>query len=122
MRARAFGEHVFPLVAATVMVLVVTACAIELRPDDGSSPIVAPHPQQSDPLARGLAQCRTVTVDQSDELAECRRLWAEGRRRFLRSDRSPDETGGKNPTLAVPPKIQDRLEPPGVERDQSGAR
>jgi len=122
MRARAFGDYVFPLVAATVMVLVVTACAIELRPDEGHAPIVAPQPQLSDPHARGLAQCRTVTVDQSDELAECSRLWAESRRRFLRSDRSPDEAGGKNPALAVPPKIQDRLEPPGVERDQSGAR
>ena len=122
MRARAFGDYVFPLVAASVMVLIVTACAIELRPDDGSSPMVTPQPQPSDPLARRLAKCRTVTVDQSDELAECRRLWAETRRRFLRSDRSPDEAGGKNPAQAVPPKIQDRLEPPGVERDQSGAR
>jgi conjugative transfer region protein TrbK len=73
-----------PTLAAVVLVsLVVAACAIRLRGDDGRTKTPASADVTSDPMATKLRECRSVTYEQKDTLSECRKAWAEKRRQFL---------------------------------------
>ena len=80
------------LLAATAAVapaLVVTACAIQLRGDDNSALGASSVTQLRDPVAAELERCRTVTSEQVADIQECRRVWAESRRRFLGQRKAP---------------------------------
>lgn len=79
------------LVATAVIVLslVVTACAIQLRGDGESAPMGSSASRAADPLAAQLKHCRTLTSEQSADIQECRRVWAENRRRFLGQRKTP---------------------------------
>jgi conjugative transfer region protein TrbK len=96
-----------------VMVLVVAACAIKLRGDEDQISAL-PSAQEVDPLAAELARCRTVTSEQKDALAECRRIWAEQRRPFLGQSKIPTPTGLPNDNA---PNI--RFPAPGPRKDES---
>jgi conjugative transfer region protein TrbK len=98
---------------AAVMVLVVAACAIKLRGDEDQISAL-PSAQEVDPLAADLARCRTVTSEQEDALAECRRIWAEQRRQFLGQSKIPTPTGLPNDHA---PNI--RFPAPGPRKDES---
>jgi conjugative transfer region protein TrbK len=98
-----------------VMVLVVAACTIKLR-DDEDQISALPSAREVDPLAAELARCRTVTSEQKDALAECRRIWAEQRRQFVgqsktRSSTSHPDTNASNIGVpaSVPRKDESRL-------------
>ena len=113
-----------PTVAAVVLVvLVVAACAIRLRGDEGQTNTSASADVTSDPLATKLAECRSVTYEQKDALSECRKAWAEKRRQFLGqkapalSDSAPPQAGS---SLFVPPKDESRLSPGYPPIQQSG--
>jgi conjugative transfer region protein TrbK len=90
-----------------VMVLVVAACTIKLR-DDEDQISALPSAREVDPLAAELARCRTVTSEQKDALAECRRIWAEQRRQFVGQSKTrsptshPDTTA---PNIGVPASV-----------------
>ncbi|MBV8920954.1 putative entry exclusion protein TrbK-alt [Bradyrhizobium sp.] len=105
-----------PTVAAVVLlVLVVAACSIRLRDDESQTLSATPADQVSDPLAAKLAECRSVTSEQKDALAECRKAWAEERRQFL-GQKAPSASSNNGPPqegalLFVPPKDQSRLSP-----------
>jgi conjugative transfer region protein TrbK len=115
-----------PTVAAVMLVvLVVAACAIRLRDDDGQTPSAASVDQASDALTAKLAECRSVTSEQKDALSECRKAWAEKRRQFLGHDKapsaSPDNQAAKEgSSLFVPPKDGSRLSPGYPSIQQSG--
>ena len=105
-----------PTVAAGVLiVLLVAACAIRLRDDEGQTLPAASADHASDALTAKLAECRSVTYEQKDALSECRKAWAERRRQFLGqkapalSDSAPPQAGS---SLFVVPKDESRL-PPG---------
>jgi len=100
-----------PTVAAGVLiVLVVAACAIRLRDDEGQTLPAASA--ASDELTAKLAECRSVTYEQKDALSECRKAWAEKHRQFLgqkispSSDNAPPQEGS---SLFVTPKDESRL-------------
>lgn len=84
---------------ATIFVgaLMAAACTIHLRGNDDQSMAGLPVAQQADPAAVELERCRTITYEQKDRLAECRKLWTERRRQFLgssdQSSNGPAETG-----------------------------
>jgi conjugative transfer region protein TrbK len=114
-----------PILAAVMLVvLIVAACAIPLRGDEdrSASPPSADH--ASDALATKLAECRSVTYEQKDVLSECRKAWAEKRRRFLGqkapSASSDNETPQEGSSLFVPPKNESRLSPTYPSIQQSG--
>jgi len=96
-----------------VMVLVVAACAIKLRGDEDHISAL-PSAQEVDPLAAELTRCRTVTSEQKDALAECRRIWAEQRRQFLGQSKTPNPIGLPNDSA---PNI--RFPAPGPRKDES---
>jgi conjugative transfer region protein TrbK len=102
-----------PTVAAgALIVLVVAACAIRLRDDEGQTLPAASADHASDELTAKLAECRSVTYEQKDALSECRKAWAEKRRQFLGqkapalSDRATPQAGS---SLFVAPKDESRL-------------
>ena len=104
------------MTALVLVVLIVAACAIRLRDDEGRTLPAASADHASDALATKLAECRSVTYEQKDALSECRKAWAEKRRQFLgqkispaSSDNAPPQEGS---SLFVPPKDESRL-PPG---------
>ena len=90
-------ERLPTLAAVVLVILVVTACAIRLRGDEGHSNTSASVDVTSDPLATKLAECRSVTYEQKEALSECRKAWAEKGRQFL---------GQKTPALSnnAPPQ------------------
>ena len=102
-----------PTLAATVLVvLVVAACAIRLRSDEGQTNTSGSADVASDPLATKLAECRSVTYEQKDALSECRKAWAEKRRQFF-GQKAPAPSDGGPPQavspLFVAPKDESRL-------------
>jgi conjugative transfer region protein TrbK len=96
-----------------VMVLVVAACTIKLRGDEDQIPAL-PSAQEVDPVAAELARCRTVTSEQKDALAECRRIWAEQRRQFLGQSKTP--TPASHPDQSAP---NIGFQAPGPRKDKS---
>ena len=113
MSARSRLDRLPMVAGVTVMVLVVAACAIKLRGDEDQISAL-PSAQAVDPLAAELARCRTVTSEQKDALAECRRIWAEQRRQFLGQSKTPTPTGLPNDNA---PNI--RFPAPGPRKDES---
>jgi len=114
-----------PSVAATgLILLVVAACAIQLRGDEDQPKSAASADRASDPLAAKLAECRSVTYEQKDALTECRKAWAEKRRQFLRQDARPPSDSRMpqaGSSLFVAPKDESRL-PSGFPSIQQNGR
>jgi conjugative transfer region protein TrbK len=104
-------ERIPALAAVVLVVLVVAACAIRLRSDERQTDTPSAD-VTSDPLATKLAECRSVTYEQKEDLSECRKAWAEKRRQFLgqeapaRSDSGAPQAGA---SLFVAPKDESRL-------------
>lgn len=89
-----------------ILLLTIGACAVQLRSTEETNSLSSAASQEPDPVAAKLTQCRTVTVDQTAALDECRRIWTENRRRFLGQRRSePAESSGSSPSIPTP---QDR--------------
>jgi conjugative transfer region protein TrbK len=114
MNTKTLGR--IPALAAMVLVvLVVAACAIRLRSDEGQTNTSGSADVASDPLATKLAECRSVTYEQKDALAECRKAWAEKRRQFLGQKISPASSDNAPPqegtSLFVPPENESRISP-----------
>ena len=115
-----------PTVAAVVLaVLVVAACAIPLRDDEGQTPSAASADQASDALTAKLAECRSVTYEQKAALSECRKAWAEKRHQFLGQNKAPSASSGneaaqEGSSLFVSPKDERRLPPSYPPIQQSG--
>jgi conjugative transfer region protein TrbK len=89
MNARSQINRLSIITGAGVVVLIVAACAIKLRGDEDQTASVSGMSRDANPLAAELARCRTVTSEQTDALAECRRVWAEQRRQFLGRSKTP---------------------------------
>ncbi|WP_338026164.1 putative entry exclusion protein TrbK-alt [Bradyrhizobium algeriense] len=100
------------LVMTAAAVILVAACTIQLRGDGDGPPARLSASRATNPLGGELERCRKVTSEQVAELQECRLIWAENRRRFLK--KTPGATsadaqpGSPAPSLAQP-KHPDRL-------------
>jgi conjugative transfer region protein TrbK len=109
-----FKRGMFVTTAAAIPVLVVAACTIQLRGDSDGPPAGSSASRATDPLGAELERCRKVTSEQVAELQECRLIWAENRRRFLGSKKTPAvssvdaQPGNLTPSL-VQPKNPGRL-------------
>ena len=105
-------ERIPGFAALTLVVLVVAACAIQLRDDEGQKNTSTSSERTPDPLATKLAECRSVTSEQKDALSECRKAWAERHRQFLGPKApAPSDTGAAKAgsSLFVAPKDESRL-------------
>jgi conjugative transfer region protein TrbK len=105
-------ERLLALAGVVLVVVLLAACAIKLRGGEEVTNSTASTDVISDPLLTKLAECRSVTYEQKEALLECRKAWAEKRRRFLgqkapaASDTGPARAGS---SLFVPPKDESRL-------------
>ena len=111
MKMKTF-ERISAFAAVLLVVLVVAACAIKLRDDETQTNMSKSADAPSDPLAKKLAECRSVTSEQKDALSECRKAWAEERRQFLRQKPAAPSGAGAPPagsSLFVAPKDESRL-------------
>ena len=124
MSARLNPEHLIPIAAVTLIALVVAACAIQLRSDEAAESSPSRVSQETDPFAAKLERCRTVSPEKSAEYEDCRRVWAEYRRRFFTSTNphwdKPAEGKPTESSLAV--KNQDRVLQPEPNREPSETR
>lgn len=112
------------LTALALLALVAGACAIPLRGSEEQAKVFESGGTTPDPLATKLAECRSVTSEQKDELFECRKVWAEKRRQFL-GRKIPAPSDGRSPqagsSLFVAPKDGSRLRS-GVPSVQQNGR
>jgi conjugative transfer region protein TrbK len=118
-------ERLPTVAAVALVVLLVAACAIRLRDEEGQTLSAASADQASDALTAKLAECRSVTYEQKDALSECRKAWAEKRRQFLGHDKAPsassdNEAAKAGSSLFVQPKDERRQSPGYSPIQQSG--
>jgi conjugative transfer region protein TrbK len=118
------NHNCFPsIVAVAIVGLLVAACTIPLRSGEEQARIVEPNGTSPDPLARKLAECRSVTSEQKDALIECRKVWAEKRREFLGQktpglpDAGPRQSGSP---LFVAPRDESRRPPDAPPIPEAG--
>jgi conjugative transfer region protein TrbK len=109
-----FKRGMFVTTAAAVAVLVVAACTSQLHNDIGSPPAGSSKSSITNPNGAELERCRRVTSEQVAELQQCRLIWAENRRRFLGSKKTPAvsfvDAQPSSPTSSLAqPKNPDRL-------------
>lgn len=108
----------FARIAAAGFIVLIAAWAV-IRSQHGEDPgIIAPlEREEADALASELARCRTVTLDSTASLQNCRRVWSENRRQFFGSPKTTLSPAGPIPTAATASgKIEDRVSP--IEADQ----
>jgi conjugative transfer region protein TrbK len=70
--------------ATICAVVLAAACTIHLHDDDNQPQPASSVAREPDPRAAELERCRSISYEQKDRLAECRKVWAEKRRQFLR--------------------------------------
>jgi conjugative transfer region protein TrbK len=90
-----------------VTLLVITACTIRLREQGNEATASAAIPEKPDALGADLVRCRSLTSDQAPAYEQCRKIWAENRRRFLGQSSGAAERAGTS-SLFVP-KDQSRM-------------
>src|SRR5882762_5734370 len=96
-----------------VLIGVATAILWSWRVEDVA--IITPLERgQADALVLELARCRTVTLDQTAALEDCRRAWAENRRQFFTPSKTPRSPAEPLPGAST--KYQDRFPTNQVEQ------
>lgn len=108
----------FARIAAAGFIVLIAAWAV-IRSQHGEDPggIAPLEREEADALASELVRCRTVTLDSTASLQNCRRVWAENRRQFFGSPKTTPSPAGPDPTAAsISGKIEDRVSP--IEADQ----
>jgi len=93
--------------------LVMAACAIQLRGGGDEASSNSAGPQTAGALDSSLARCQAVTPEQTATYDYCRRIWAENRRRFFGRKGSATAPAGNDALSSqpseLPPKDQSRM-------------
>ena len=84
------------MAALAIVAVVVAACVIRLRDNEGQVQSNASVGSPSDQLAEKLEHCRSVAYEQKNELGECQKIWAEKRRQFLGQRSGPPARGDQS--------------------------
>jgi conjugative transfer region protein TrbK len=113
MGAFSMFSRIAVVTAAWAAMLVVAACAIQLRGDGDEAASSSAGPQIKGTLEPSLTRCQTVTPEQTATYDYCRRIWAENRRRFFGQKGSAAAAAGSDalsrPSPSSPPKDQSRM-------------
>jgi conjugative transfer region protein TrbK len=92
------------------VVVLAAACTIHLRDDDNQPQPASSVVREPDLVAAELERCRSIGYEQKDRLSECRKVWAEQRRHFLRQS---------SETPRIPLRPDPDATPSASARDQS---
>lgn len=114
----------FAPIAAIGFIVVISTLAVVRSPRGEDGVNMAPTGGEvANPRASELTLCRTVTLEQIARLANCRRVWAENRRRFVRPTKTPPASADVGPTATISSeKDRHQVSPGGVEHPQSEGR
>ena len=114
----------FARIAALGSIILIAAWAvINSRRDEDPGTIAPLGLEEVDGLVSELARCRTVTLDDTASLENCRRVWAEGRRQFFGPTKTTLAPAGPISSAATGSgKYQDRVSPGQAEHQQNGVR
>jgi conjugative transfer region protein TrbK len=104
--------------AVVFVMLAVSAALVESRRGENAAVLTRLEPGEADALVHELARCRTVTPDDALVLEACRLLWAENRRHFFVSTKSPNLSD--LPASTEVTKSQERI--PQHEVEHMGTR
>jgi conjugative transfer region protein TrbK len=87
----------------TILVgILAAACTIHLRGDDNQPQPASSVVREGDPQGAELERCRSVSYEQKDRLAKCRKVWAEQRRHFLRQNNDAPRNSARPDPEATP--------------------
>lgn len=114
----------FARIAAVGSIILIAAwVVINSRRGEDLGTIAPLGLEQVDALVSELARCRTVTLDETTSLENCRRVWTESRRQFFGPTRTTPSPAEPVPTAANGSgKNQDRVSPGQAEHQQNGVR
>lgn len=111
------------IAALGCIILIAVWVVINSRRSEDPGAIAPLGLEQLDALVSELARCRTVTLDETASLENCRRVWTESRRQFFGSTRTTLSPAQPVPTAANGSgKYQDRFSPGEAEHQQNGVR
>jgi conjugative transfer region protein TrbK len=97
------------LSATISFVVLAAACTIHLRDGDNQPQPATSVVQQPDPVAAEHERCRSIGYEQNDRLAECRKVWADQRRQFLRQNSDTPRNPVPDATPSASARDQSRL-------------
>jgi conjugative transfer region protein TrbK len=104
-------QHLVRIAAVGFVVFAATVAVIHSRRGEDAG-IIAPFEREhTDAIATELARCRTITVDDTAALDNCRRAWAENRKHFFAPAKSTQTQAPAPGAAAGPAKSQDRVTP-----------
>ncbi len=95
-------ERIPTVAALAIVAVVVAACVIRLRDNEGQVQSNASVGRPSDQLAEKLEHCRSVAYEQKNELGECQKIWAEKRHQFLGQRSGPPVRGDQSNASGLP--------------------
>ena len=111
------------ITTAGFIVLIAAWAVIQSSRSEDPGTIAPLGLEEVDALVSELARCRTVTLDETASLENCRRVWTESRRQFFGSTRTTPSPAEPVPTAASGSgKYQDRVSPAEAEHQKNGVR
>lgn len=117
------SRHFVSIAAVGLVVLIAALAVIDSQRDKDAVTIAPLGLEEVDALVSQLARCRTVTLDDTASLENCRRVWKESRRQFFGPSRIAPSFGGPVPTASNDKeKNQDRVSPGQAKHQQNGVR
>lgn len=121
---RYLTPRMFARIAALGSIILIAAwVVINSRRGEDLGNIAPLGLEEVDALVSELARCRTVTLDDTASLENCRRAWTESRRQFFGSTRTTPSPAEPVPTAASGSgKYQDRVSPAQAEHQKNGVR
>ncbi len=116
-------RHFVRIVTVAFIFLIAALAVIQSRPGEDRGTIAPLELEQVDALVSELARCRTITLDDTASLENCRRVWTESRRQFFGPTRTTPSPAVPVPTAANgSSKNQDRASPGQADYQQNGVR
>lgn len=116
-------RHSVRIATVAFIFLIAALAVIQSRPGEDRGTIAPLELEQVDALVSELARCRTVTLDDTASLENCRRVWTESRRQFFGPTRATPSPADPVPTAANGSgKYQDRVSPAEAEHQKNGVR
>ena len=115
------SQQFLRVAAVAFMTLAAAVAVIQSRRGREAAALAPLGRGEADALVSELARCRTITSDDALVLDACRRIWAENRRHFFASTKSPQLPTTSAPNApAGPVKSNDQV--PSNGAGQGGAR
>ena len=116
-------RHSVRIATVAFIFLIAALAVIQSRPGEDRGTIAPLELEKVDALVSELARCRTITLDDTASLENCRRVWTESRRQFFGPTRTTPSPAEPVPTAANgSSKNQGRASPGQADHQQNGVR